>query len=690
MTSLTIRHIEVVQTIQNLSHDIPLITGKRTYVRVYPAYEPALAGLRIYGELTAKNNVGKVIGSFPAIEHCQLDRELSLHQQRLDWSKSLNFLLHETTWDRSQSSSVEFELTGASTISPDGKQVESEKIEGEGKAIRVEFEKDPEMQCRIVIYRYEDSDNQSLLLPTSGEVAAIEHYIENIFPVASVNWSRAIISPPDGFMALESVSQNDEDTEEQTTRALVKLFNHLQVIRDQDILHGRDSRTLYLGLLSDPGGRLGGAAMDSPRFAAPHTVAIASTDSDGQLAAHELAHALGCRHPGIPDIKLHGRYIGQRRETSADNHSLHGYLSENLDTSSGEIHLGLDARYGTGTPTVLAHDQWFDLMTYRHPQWISATTYTSLHHRLQVSRDKDYSVDPKTPKCWTVIGEYDLQRKTGRIHYLGPTIYKTPVPDPIDQPTLKLAWNIDESGIQRAEVPVYIKDLKKLDGSRSIGVFQHTLTPEQLSENEQNSLSRTIDNNEPLKLLIGDLEVDEIGGQDIKKVSTAIDDLISQLEPKSQSCETSPLKLHYSVDEDAYYIDYQWPENVVGKLRLMTSLACHQAKQKNKESPEWETVAVSQRLQNRVWINQEFFGNIPGEASYGKAFLEKHLILMQQLEIKIGFSAGFVTRFCTTTLKLTSIDSLGSRRDGSSYLPYPGSPEESEAARYWYRDTGID
>ncbi|MDH5356091.1 MAG: hypothetical protein OEY09_16735, partial [Gammaproteobacteria bacterium] len=575
--NLRIRNIEVVQTVQNTLHDVPLIAGKRTYVRVYIAPDPSIAGLPIAGELCAINDACKVTSTFPAIEHSQLDQEISTHQQRLDWSRSLNFLLPQNFWDCSPPAPISFELTRAWCIAPNGERVEFTNIADEENNTRVDFVKDPEMHCRIVIYRYQDGDNQRLLQPGSGEVAAIQHRVENIFPVAAVNWSSIIISAPDEFRALEAISQNNTSSDEQTTLALVKLFNHLQVIREQDILHGRDPGTLYLGLLSDPTGRLGGAAMDSPQFAAPHTVAISSTDSDGQLGAHELAHALGCRHPGIPDIKLHGRDIGQRRETDAENHSLHGYLSENLDTSTGEIHLGLDARYGTASPAVLAHDQYFDLMTYRHPQWISAVTYSNLHRRLQESRKANYSINPKASKYWTVIGEYDLIRKTGRIHYLGPTKYLTPVPESINQPLLKLAWHIDEFGSRQAEVPVYIKDLEKLDGSRSIGVFQHTLT----TEKELKSLGHTIDSNGPLKLLIGELVVDQIGGQDIETTSNAIDELISQLVSRRQTSEPSLLALSYSVEDDAYYIDYQWPEKLVGHLRLTTSLACQRGGQKD-------------------------------------------------------------------------------------------------------------
>lgn len=712
MANLAIEKIEIVQTIQSASNDVPLIAGKLTYVRVYLSADSSISGLRIVGELSAKDGSGNVFDAIPSIEHTQLEPGLALHQQRLNWSKSLNFLLPEDFWNHMQYTTIDFELTKASGISPDGELVNFDKIEGKGKTIRVDFEKDPEMQCRIVIFRYEDTDNQNLLLPTKGEVEAIQHHVENIFPVASVNWSSVIISPPDEFRALESVSRNNEDTEEQTTRALVKLFNHLQVIRDQDILHGRDSRTLYLGLLSDPGGRLGGAAMDSPQFAAPHTVAITSTDSDGQLGAHEIAHALGCRHPGIPDLKLHGRYIGQRKETDSANDSVHGYLSEKLEPFSDEIHLGLDARYGTNTPAILPHDQWFDLMTYRHPQWISATTYSNLHHRLQDSRDSDYFeiknsrypqdlnklTSNRSEWSWTIIGEYDLRHKTGRIHYLGPTRYQTPTPQSIDKVELKLAWNVDESATRLAEVPIYIKDLEKLDGSSNIGVFQHTLTPALLAENHQNSFRRTVDNNKPLKLLIGELEVDEIGGQDIKSVSSAIDNLISQITSNSQRNETSLLKLNYSVDEDAYYIDYQWPENSVGDLQLMTSLACNQGKQTKNGRPEWETISLSKCLKNRAWISPKFLYNPQDkmsledaeEGAYGNSILKESQIMAQQLNIRIGFSTGFFTSFCTTTLTLSSIESLGNRDGGRSYLPYPGNPQEPETERCRYRDTGTN
>ncbi|MDH5355417.1 MAG: hypothetical protein OEY09_13310, partial [Gammaproteobacteria bacterium] len=196
-------------------------------------------------------------------------------------------------------------------------------------------------------------------------------------------------------------------------------------------------------------------------------------------------------------------------------------------------------------------------------------------------------------------------------------------------------------------------------------------------EKELKSLGHTIDSNGPLKLLIGELVVDQIGGQDIETTSNAIEELISQLISGRQTSEPSLLALSYSVEDDAYYIDYQWPEKLVGHLRLTTSLACQRGGQKDRRPPVWETIALSQRLKNRVWISPEFFNNSAAklnsegikETSYGNPLLLEGQIRAQQLDIIIGFSTGFVSGFFTATLSLSSIESPANRNDGSSYRP---------------------
>lgn len=761
--SLGVRKIEVVQAVQSALNDVPLVFGKPTYVRVYLNPTVSQEHSQIEGYVKIRSGSTVVLNDHRSIETLRLERGLSLHEQRLDWSKSLNFLLPNEFWKYCSSSSITVELAGVKVTTPEGSSNAVNKLAGESTTKPITVLEDPELNCRIVLFRHRDINNRDFIEPSKGDAEAIKRYVENVFPVARVAWSTMMAAAPTQFRALGKVARNSGSTDEQITRNYIVFFQRLLSIRDQDIKYGRDPRTLYLGLLSDPSGRFGGAAMDSPQFAAPHVVAFTAAEPEGQLGAHELSHILGCRHPGIPDRGIHGPRIGQRHEPRSLQIHPSGFLSSNTNQENGEIHLGLDIRFNRHAPAILPHHEWFDLMTYRHPKWVSKETYIKLLENLAaLKKIERYPPDRLVEKirkkkieslhAWTVIGEYDVMRKTGRIYYLARSNYLTPMPprgessDSDDEGfqlgDVKLSW---DTGVLRNRKPVVatecvnIRNFKTLDGSPNFGVFQHTLVPNNsnmgyrgyipensdpnaLGEEFDESLKSLINKNGCLQLMVKNIVVDQVGGcnekdQDIwlsidKAMANSLfksDDVSSQ---PNESQVSGGLSLRYSVEDGGYYLHYKWRDKKdARKYRVTTSIACKRKRQLEKNGPEWETVAVSGRLADRVWISPVFFENPLDKKDsqeiqhdlYGDFFYGGEGIIRQSLELRIEIFVGFKTKIFEGEISIpdTEIISCGSRSDGDSHISHPDSKtdfrtktkasrigrEKLKQRRYWYKDT---
>ncbi|MEM7208917.1 MAG: hypothetical protein AAF434_13930 [Pseudomonadota bacterium] len=736
--TIRIEKIEITQVVQSTYNDIPLIKGKDTYVRAYinSSYnvgnkDQIMAELLVSAnpfndndkDAANENNQGTPI---KCLSPLIIEHDSILRDQRIDWSGSLNFCIPRTRLETIDSGELHVKLQNVEKVDASQKEDDVSK-EGERKiqSVKVKYDpscisyvaihKDPQpkLHCRIVVFRHKDLENRNFVQATKGERAAIERYVESCFPVSHVHWSTVTVAAPRQFRALEKIARTSGRTKEQATRGLIRLFKQLLVFREQDIIHGQSEKTLYLGLLYDESGRFGGAAMDSPQFAAPHVVSIASSDIDGALGAHELAHVLGRRHPGIPNKRIHGLDIGQGKEINgSDGISKSGFLSNNFDTGEGEVHVGLDCGSKTGLPKILPYDEFFDLMTYRYPQWVSSKTYLELKDRLHEITNGDFN--PK-PNCWAVIGEYDLESKKGRIHYLSKSCYMAPAPDykiVVDQKEgidriqndnkVRLSWEYVNNEGKRHIVDeyIYIKDLKKLDGSRNLGVFQHTLTDqkdifrhnivittfnkdekpkvsilENDSENFQvyrealDSLTNTdYDNTSSLQLFVGDVEVDCIYS---KTTNTTLKDISKEIfKNVEDDYQKRPdlwqyVGLEYSIDDGGYYLNYKWPYTDIDdstsreirirppKMRMLTSISCR----KNKNS-QWETISSSGRFKERIWVSPEFvnishIGELDGPQEdeehykYGSIFPSSDKFSEQFLDIRVRVMIGFELREIT-------------------------------------------
>lgn len=415
--SLKVERIELVQTIQSPENDVVLISDKDIYVRIYLAAS--------VNEMLSGSVTGRLEYSIGQSEPRSSDSLSSLNvnssvpsvkdRQQLQWNNSLNFLIPKSQLPEEsvlQIHSLEvFENDGTKSDSYLANLSEVEKNHSIQKA--------PDLKVRVLAIRYRDHDQDEFLEPSDVEIDVVRRRLNALYPIKELsfengNWSSIRVSANEPFRALDPSIKWSYDNEVVATKVMSELFKQIMCHRTMEMQYSDiDSRTIYLGLISDPSGIYGGAAMDSPEYAASHVAAISSTDVDGSLAAHELAHVFGLHHPGVPDRVVYGDAVGQQR-IEPPNQGLYPFGFISLHQDANKVHYGLDQSLSRTAPTVLPNTEYFDLMTYRYPQWISKYSYERLLKRL-IDIDASSFRSKFSASSWTVICEYNIDEKEGEI-----------------------------------------------------------------------------------------------------------------------------------------------------------------------------------------------------------------------------------------------------------------------------------
>jgi hypothetical protein len=401
---VTVEDIEVTQSVQNLKHDVPIIAGKTTVVRVYLSYDSE-GCLPIKGELSLTLPSGSV-KTFTSFAGVELNPAMNgdIQGKREDERASLNFRLPpgEISLPADQDEgilharlvSVTYDPlvpTTCSRLDPApteplicancAEQVRSAKVTGS-----------PSFTVRLIGLDYRMFDYPSLHSPSERDVSLLQSWLRRVYPVAE---SQLIFEPR---YRSQEVSIN---------------FNHKQPCNEANAivaeLRGREisdglasSTTHYYGLVSDSGrfmegcsSIIPGAIMIPPAVASgpvgrPEQYDPYLWDTDGSYgdfyAGHELAHTMGRKHPGFcfnvpqddPDFQF--KEAGGHLTTAEG-----GYVG--FDVGDYKISPVLPMK-------ALPGSQWTELMTYCPNRWISSYTYLAI---LQWLRAEGHAVTPQSP-----------------------------------------------------------------------------------------------------------------------------------------------------------------------------------------------------------------------------------------------------------------------------------------------------
>jgi len=644
--------LEVIQSIQTAANDVRLIIGKRTFVRAYLSSGELPMDQLIAGKLSCRHG-GRNI--------------------EVNCTTPLLFLDFDS--------------------------------DGNNCTEKLAFWRSPQLHCKTVGFRVAHPGLGGHLEPSTAEIS-FEALQEN----------------------LDYTRENNETVERQLSNLLCQLL----AIRNEDVMAGQDPRTLYLGVLPDPTARYGGIAMDSPDHVAPHIVSLCSVESSGELAAHELAHVLGRHHPGVPDVQEVGRPLGQNNEyrhghgseeiaehsacydNGADDPPLQtgrdrdGYIATLCDLKGAELAspdygiMGLDTRNNTSQPQILPGRQYFDLMTYRYPKWVSRHTYDELYVRLiefdRALPDLRASENANDRDHWTVIARYDLCEHSGSIEHVLKTNYKAPESTreskpasalslpPIhshadegsqgkSRPSIQFEWGGDtapQSGyvepgkLEDRPVSNYMPNSASSGLSQTFGLIHHSISSQTedarvANQGQKDDLSfvrlmindvaisefadkrNTDKRNEPndrliddpfaaikasiyhaLRATLPDLTDPDDDVQDGVNVDprlsriAGVDDseLVANLTYDDEPRLLVPgIRVTWSASSGQSYFHFNWPRQ---RSRITTTVQCKRQPVKwpaiggrdaNARKPfDWETIAVTDEQNCRVWVDPRFFG----------------------------------------------------------------------------------
>jgi hypothetical protein len=337
--------------------------------------------------------------------------------------------------------------------------------------VEAEFKSGPCLSVRLVCYRIRDPETGEVHVPSKAHRLAVRSFLERAFPISELQWSETTVEPPAGFCPPYS---DEGTTLANPGRAWQEKFDlacaHLMAIRARELEDEQDPRTLYYGLVYHPTQFFVGAVSDVPLSVHNDVVGLGpAEESDGSYAGHELAHMLGRLHPGIGE--------GQTREDTDFPEDYGGRLS-----SARTKHHGFDMGDATHPPGVLPYDQWFDLMTYGEPLWVSAYTYRGL---LEILRREEKDARERSPAVLAnaageesylhVIGTYELTKGApkGRLAHVFPGRFG--MPGPAKEPGRVMVIGRDDAGKELVAARIELKQAAAKDLGRDTGAFHVTV-----------------------------------------------------------------------------------------------------------------------------------------------------------------------------------------------------------------------
>jgi len=340
---LSIKELEITQSVQTPRNSVPLVAGRPTIVRVYVQTDGGVPSEDITVALTGTRG-GKalapvVAGPLP----------VALAASRADYGSSFNALL-PSDW-----------LSGevSMTIHVDsGNGVDEIDEANNSTAAQLKFNSVPPLDLVIVPVQYNDTPSgRTYPAPTEDTVS---DWIMRAYPLSKVN---VAIHAPVSFTGDLKSSSQWADTDANPNNDLLGLITYLKQTENPS------GSEVYYGLVSagtrantwlpTSGGFILGIGWIGLRASTGLEVsAFPELPTTSEVAAHEIGHNLGRKHaPCAPS----GPPAGIDPSYPAADASI---VQFGLDVGAGELY----------SPSVAK-----DMMSYCEPRWVSDYTYTGLY-----------------------------------------------------------------------------------------------------------------------------------------------------------------------------------------------------------------------------------------------------------------------------------------------------------------------
>lgn len=403
---LSVLWLEVTQGIQGLTNPVPLVAGKRTYVR---AHVKSNGGTwpGIEGEFAFSNTAGPATGWLPA-DNPGGTISVRTNPDRATVGDSFyveippSVLIPGTLY-------VNFRLNN------DHNPLETD-YGNNAELIYLPLTSSPPLKVKVYNVSYWASGSQHQA--GFGEVLEMISWLRRAYPVATVQWIyqplqwSSVITP--GLAGCGVVN------------------NWLTLIRWVD---GYPSGWRYYGMVTDEGGFMRGCAVDIPSYVAsgPTGAGTWGWDFDGcygdWYGGHELGHCYGRRH-----VLCAGNEAGPDPNYPYPNGRIGGGgLLYNM-------FYGWDVR-----DRVVYGPDWKDIMTYCDWEWMSDYTYTGIRQRLiteaaATAQTEDAVGSSVAQEYLVVVGTANLTQGTAELGtlYRWVSAVAPPTPTPSDDWVLAL------------------------------------------------------------------------------------------------------------------------------------------------------------------------------------------------------------------------------------------------------------
>ena len=376
-TNMRVTRVEVTQAIQNTQNSVPLIQGKRTFVRVHVKSDgPAVPGVYAHitstwtggqgGPLTPINKGGRITVQ-PDPDQNDIDQSF-LFELPLSWTTKPNLRIY-------------------AHLNPHRLPMQESYANNQLAVGSFNFLPSPRMELELFAFTHEvdgveyEPDYVADILPTlswirrtyplSGHVLGLNSSGPGLRPRVSYVFDGGLGERVNRTHPGCGEDDPETDGDERSSCASIYLNSILGAWRAEN----GAQPYFYYGLMDGaplfPRGKKGGQGVASGPSGPGGGWDTDSTYADW-YTGHELGHTLGRGHPS-PGSGTCGH---------SDSDEDYPYADALIGPPDGS-YTGFDAGWQSLPKAVLPSSQWVDMMSYCDFQWISDYTYAGIYDRLQ-------------------------------------------------------------------------------------------------------------------------------------------------------------------------------------------------------------------------------------------------------------------------------------------------------------------
>jgi len=356
-TDLVVTGMEVTQSIQDLNNSVPLIAGKRTFVRLYGRGTDK--NYRTFAQLAVTcDQFGRILHP---INNGNGYTVIKTSPSRTVLNDAFLFELPSDCTDEPE----QIQIMGM--INPEGYSrgrypPETNILNNVTPTGFFTFETVPPLDIKVRLGKYEMGNTTHVT--AESEAFSLRSWLLRAYPVSDVSM---VISPY--WMGQARIDADDGFVP--TSGDVNKKLRKLRKINIDE--YGASKKTIHYALVTDEGGFMRGSASNpvgSGPTGDPSEPFPWDTDNSygDWYGGHEIGHALFRAH-----VDCNGNEEGPDK-----NYPHGGGLISGTTTGNNALY-GFDSRPG---PTIYGPG-WSDVMTYCSNQWISDYTYKAIKNAIQ-------------------------------------------------------------------------------------------------------------------------------------------------------------------------------------------------------------------------------------------------------------------------------------------------------------------